>query len=118
MAGPASRPSHSPWCFAACAPPAEGPTPEPPVAGISSPQAAADAAIHFATIHGPLTVGDIKHGTYSDLFAGSTNDLSGAPGPDPNVEVWRVDVTGPGGAQQLYLDATTGLVVDSITQGQ
>jgi hypothetical protein len=31
--------------------------------------------------------------------------------------IWRIDVAGPTGLEELYLDAATGSLVDSITQG-
>lgn len=90
-------------------------------AAISSPEAAGAAAIRLATISGPLTVGEIKHGAYVDLWGGSTNDLSGQGTADSaakaKIIVWRVDVAGPGGLQELYIDEATGMLLDAITQG-
>lgn len=31
--------------------------------------------------------------------------------------VWRVDLSGPHGIEELYLDQATGQLVDAITQG-
>lgn len=90
-------------------------------AAISTPEAASAAAIRLATISGPLTVGEIKHGTYADLWGGSTNDLSGQGTADTAAKagliVWRVDVAGPSGWQELYIDEATRVLLDTITQG-
>jgi len=108
---------------AACgfmASPAPSPSPSSDAA-ISTPEAASAAAIRLATIGGPLTVGEIEHGTYADLWGGSTNDLSGQGTADTaakaRVIVWRVDVAGPSGRQELYIDETTRALLDTITQG-
>ena len=73
-----------------------------------------------ASIRGPFNVGEVRQGTYADLWAGSTNNAlgGGAKAPKPDLVVWRVDLVGPTGQEQLYLDAANGELVDSITQGQ
>lgn len=79
------------------------------------------AARRQATIAGPLTVGDVAHGSYGSLWQGSTNNLpaEGSPPPqvNPDLVVWRVDLSGPSGRQQLYIDQFSGQVVDAIWQG-
>jgi len=89
---------------------------------ITTPEQAAVVARQLTSISGPWTVGEIQRGTYGSLFRGSTNDVSGqgtaaraAIGPKI---VWRVDLSGPSGLDELYIDATTGQLLDAITQGQ
>lgn len=103
-----------------------GPAPvtlAPSVAGgpaIKTPEAASVAAVRLATIGGPLAIGEIRHGSYGDLWAGVSSDLSGqgaADGVKASLVVWRVDLTGPGGWEEVYVDETTGALVDAITQG-
>jgi hypothetical protein len=103
---------------------AASPLPSPSLSSghaISTPEAASAAATRLASIGGPLTVGEIKHGMYADLWGGSTNDVSGQGTADRTTKaglmVWRVDVTGPRGQEEVYLDDATGLLIDSITQG-
>ncbi|HYO43225.1 MAG TPA: hypothetical protein VES19_08520 [Candidatus Limnocylindrales bacterium] len=89
---------------------------------LPSPEAASVAAVRLASIGGPLTIGEIRHGTYAELWAGSTSDLAGEGTADraatASLVVWRVDLAGPGGQEQLYLDEATGALVDAITQGE
>jgi hypothetical protein len=88
---------------------------------VTTPEAAAADAIQQASIRGPFNVGEVRQGTYADLWAGSTSNALDGPGkvePDPDLVVWRVDLVGPTGREQLYLDAATGDAVGSIVQGQ
>jgi hypothetical protein len=52
---------------------------------------------------------------------GSTNDPSGQGAADrarkAAIVVWRVDLVGPTGREELYIDETTGQLLDAITQG-
>lgn len=79
------------------------------------------AAKRQATIAGPLAVGDVAHGSYGSLWQGSTSNLpaEGTPPPqvNPDVVVWRIDLSGPSGREQLYIDEFSGQVVDAIWQG-
>lgn len=104
-------------CLGACAPapsPSAAPTVDPAAQGVVQ-------AERLTTIAGPWTVGEVKLGTYGDLWQGSTNDLSGqgtaARKAMQNRVVWRIDLAGPHGSEQLYLDAATGALADAITQG-
>ncbi len=102
--------------------PSPSPSPAPALGGVpvTSEAAAAADAMQHASIAGPLTVGEIRQGTYADLWAGSTSNVLGNGGkaPNPDLIVWRVDLVGPTGQEQLYLIAADGELVDSITQGQ
>ena len=93
----------------------------PTGAVISTAEAATAAAIRLATISRPLTVGEIKHGTYADLWGGSTSDLPGQGTADRAAKagllVWRVDVVGPTGREELYIDERTSALLDAITEG-
>jgi len=78
-------------------------------------------AERLTSVSGPWVVGDVETGTYADLWRGSTNDPHGQRGAAWQAEqatvVWRVDLTGPHGLEELYLDRATGALVDAITQG-
>lgn len=104
--------------LAACFTPVPSASPGPPDA-----QAQAIAtAMRLTSISGPWTVGDVRIGTYADLWQESTNDLSGQGIADraakAKLVVWRIDLAGPTGLEQLYIDSVTGKLVDAITQGQ
>jgi hypothetical protein len=104
---------------AACAAPTVS-APASAARGISTAQQATAVAERLATIAGPLQPGDVEHGTYAALWQGSTNDLSGA-GTSARASmagtiVWRVDLSGPTGHQQLYIDEATQQLLDSITE--
>jgi hypothetical protein len=108
----------------ACAGPSATPsaTPSPSASDvIKTAEQAASVAEHLTTISGPWKVGDIQHGTYGSLFEGSTNDLSGHGAAERATNaariVWRVDLTGPSGSEQLYIDEASGQLLDAITQG-
>ena len=79
--------------------------------------AAIDAPERVTSIHGPWTVGEVAIGRYADLWRGSANDLGGTERP-PDQVVWRIDLTNPDGAEELYPDATTDELVDAISQGR
>ena len=110
--------------LAACSAPGPSPastltsTPESSAVAIGSREAAAQAARVNASIRGPVDVGGVELGRYRDLWMGSGSDLSGAPQPADDLIIWRVDLTGPTGREQVYLDAGSGAVVDRIVQGQ
>jgi hypothetical protein len=78
-------------------------------------------AERLTTIAGPWAIGDVEHGTYGRLWQGSTNDLSGQATADrarkAATVVWRVDLVGPTGRAQLYVDEATGQLLDTIIQG-
>jgi hypothetical protein len=82
---------------------------------------AAVVAERLTTIAGPWTIGDVQHGTYENLWQGSTNDMSGQGTADRAKKaariVWRVDLAGPNGLEELYIDEATGQLLDTITQG-
>ena len=104
----------------ACAAPAPA-RPSTPPPTITTPADAIATAERLTSIAGPWVAGDVRQGTYAELWQGSTNDLSGTGTADrastgPTV-VWRVDLSGPSGVEELYIDARTGRLVDSITQG-
>jgi hypothetical protein len=94
-----------------------------PAAGgvISTPDEAVARAEGLTTIVGPWSVGDVEHGKYESLWQGSSNDLSGqgtaARATLRLVVVWRVNLSGPSGSEQLYIDERNGHLVDAITQG-
>jgi len=94
----------------------------PAGAAVVTREQAAIAAKHLTTIAGPWTVGDIEHGTYVSLWQGSTNDPTGQGAAARAIKnpltVWRVDLSGPGGFEELYIDETNGDLLDWITQGQ
>ena len=66
----------------------------------------------------PWTVHQIDIGRYADLWRGSANDPGGDPQRPPDRIVWRIDLMGPDGDEELYLDSATYDLVDAITQGQ
>lgn len=106
--------------LAACtATPALSPT-LPPVP-LQDRAAAVAAAEALTSIGGPWQVGDVVEGRYADLFQGSTNDPTGVGASQRAVNsdkiIWRVDLTGPNGSQQLYIEAATGVLIDYIVQG-
>jgi len=106
--------------LAACAGPV--PTPSPSVSGvIGTADQAAVIAERLTSIAGPWKVGDIAHGTYESLWGGSTSDLTGKGTADGAAKasriVWRVDLSGPNGSEQLYIDEANGQLLDAITQG-
>ena len=101
------------------APVPAGPSTPPPT--ITTAADTIGTAERLTSIAGPWVAGDVRQGTYAELWQGSTNDLSGegtayreAMGP---MIVWRVDLSGPGGVEDLYIDAGTGQLVDAVTQG-
>lgn len=102
----------------ACAGPS---TPTPTASAvIETAEQAAFVAERLTTIVGPWKVGDIEHGTYESLWQGSTSDLSGQGTAErerngPKI-VWRVDLSGPNGSEQLYIDEANGQLLDAITQ--
>ena len=107
--------------LAACS----GPSPSPSASansGIGTADQAAAVAERLTSIAGPWQVGDIAHGSYESLWSGSTNDLTGNGTAERAARglriVWRVDLTGPNGAEQLYIDGVTGQLLDAITQGE
>jgi hypothetical protein len=104
----------------ACGGPA--PTPSPSASGvIGTADQAALIAERLTSIAGPWKVGDIAHGTYESLWGGSTSDLTGNGTADRAAKasriVWRVDLSGPNGSEQLYIDEASGQLLDAITQG-
>jgi hypothetical protein len=88
---------------------------------IDNAERAAVVAERLATIAGPWTIGGVQHGTYENLWQGSMNDPFGAGTADRARKaariVWRVDLTGPNGLEELYIDEATGRLLDTITQG-
>ena len=106
--------------LAACGGPS--PTPSPSVSAvIGTADQAALIAERLTSIAGPWNVGDIAHGTYESLWGGSTSDLTGIGTADRAAKasrvVWRVDLSGPNGSEQLYIDEVSGQLLDAITQG-
>jgi len=102
----------------ACSAPTPSATPTP---GLVDRASAVAAAEFVTTIAGPWVAGEASTGSYAELWRGSTNDLSGqgkaareALGPRL---IWRVDLSGPNGMEELYLDQATGQLLDAITQG-
>ncbi|MEO8469354.1 MAG: hypothetical protein ABI573_06765 [Chloroflexota bacterium] len=95
--------------------------PSPSTGPLDARAQAIAAATQLTSIAGPWTVGDVQMGTYRNLWQGSTNDLSGEGTADRlkkgELIVWRIDLKGPGGLEQLYIDSVTWQLVDSITQG-
>ncbi|HEY4752207.1 MAG TPA: hypothetical protein VIH37_02910 [Candidatus Limnocylindrales bacterium] len=93
----------------------------PPSTAAGSAFAAA-AALRLASIGGPLTVEEVRHGTYAELWDGSTNDLSGvgtaSRASRAPLTVWRVLVAGPNGSEELFIVDPGGVLIDTITQGQ
>jgi hypothetical protein len=109
---------------AACAGPSATPsaTPSPSTSGvIATAEQAVVVAERLTSISGPWKVGDVQHGTYESLFRGSTNDMSGqgtaARAAIAARIIWRVDLSGPSGLEELYIDETNGQLLDAITQG-
>ncbi|HEY7130641.1 MAG TPA: hypothetical protein VH440_00230 [Candidatus Limnocylindrales bacterium] len=106
---------------AGCAAP---PTAPPSVPKSMSPDAAAivAAAERLTSIGGPWEVREVSKGRYVDLWRGSSNDMTGADQAGPDVKaglvVWRVDLAGPNGIEELYIDSADGQLVDAITQGR
>jgi hypothetical protein len=95
--------------------------PPQPEGGVETAAQAVVVAERLTTVVGPWVVGDVERGPFERLWQGSTSDLSGAGTAarafdGPRV-VWRVDLTGPNGWEELYIDATTRELVDAITQG-
>jgi hypothetical protein len=88
---------------------------------IDNAERAAVVAERLATIAGPWTIGGVQHGTYENLWQGSTNDMSGQGTADRAKKaariVWRVDLAGPTGLEELYIDEATGQLLDWIIQG-
>jgi hypothetical protein len=88
---------------------------------IETAEQAAVVAERLTTIAGPWTIGDVEHGTYKRLWQGSTNDLSGqgtaVQARKAAMVVWRVELIGPTGQEQLYVDEATGQLLDWIIQG-
>ncbi len=82
---------------------------------------AISAARRQATIAGPLTVGEVAHGSYGNLWQAPTSNLpaEGSPAPQvsPDLIVWRIDLSGPNGREQLYIDEFSGQVIDAIWPG-
>lgn len=78
-------------------------------------------AERLTSIAGPWTVGGVRRGSYRELWQGSTSDVSGQGSADRQakaaVVVWRVDLSGPSGVEELYIEAATGRLVDTIIQG-
>ena len=90
-------------------------------AGVRTAEQAKIAATRLTTIAGPWTIDEVAHGTYRQLWRSATNDLSGQGIADqarkaPMV-VWRVNLVGPNGREELYIDEATGWLLDFITQG-
>jgi len=98
------------------------PAPEPAAGPLLGDAAqAAILARRLATIAGPHTVEVVTHGTFANLWHGSTNDLSGQgasaiTGATP-VVVWRVELAGPSGSEQLFITEATGELLGAIVQG-
>jgi hypothetical protein len=88
---------------------------------VGNPQEAAAAAQRLATAPGPWQVGEIAHGRFGDLWQGSANDLSDQGTADRTRKadriVWRVDLSGPNGRQELYIDESTGELLGLIGEG-
>lgn len=80
------------------------------------------AAETLASIGGPWEVREISRGRYADLWRGSSSDLSDSGQADLNTNaaliVWRVDLAGPNGIEELYINSTNGALVDAIIQGR
>lgn len=101
--------------------------PPAPSAGPDSGPAASDAAQaailarRVATIAGPWTVEVATRGTFANLWHGSTSDLTGEGAAEiaqlGAVAVWRVELHGPSGSQQLFIEQATGRLLGAITQG-
>jgi hypothetical protein len=90
-----------------------------PVAGDAAQ--AAILARRLATITGPWTIEVATHGTFANLWHGSTSDLTGDGAAEiaqlGPMDVWRVELTGPTGSQQLFIEEATGRLLSAITQG-
>lgn len=101
--------------------PAPSPSGAAPSGAIDSQGAAAETAKRLTSIAGPWVVGVTTRGRYADLWEGSTSDLSGqgtaARSALADVIVWRVDLSGPSGWEQLYIEASDSKLVATITQG-
>ena len=102
----------------ACSAPTTSATPIP---GLVDRASAVAAAEFVTTIAGPWVAGEASKGTYAELWRGSSNDLSGKGTAErkalgPRL-IWRVDLSGPNGLEELYLDQATGQLLDAITQG-
>lgn len=98
-------------------------TPPPrPSAPITTEADAVLAAEADASITGPFVVQGAIEGRYVDLWQGPTNDPSGLGASLratlADKVVWRVQLTGPYGAQDLYIEATTGVLIDYMVQGR
>jgi hypothetical protein len=93
---------------------------EPPPGSADPRTLAVEAAERLTTIHGPWTVGEVVVGRYADLFRGSTNGPWAGPDAQRTADriVWRIDLAGPDGTEELYIDAASTELVDAITQGQ
>ncbi len=116
-AGASSSPSAS---VTTTAGPSASPS-QSPTAGVRTAEQAKVAATRLTTIAGPWTIDEVAHGTYGQLWRGATNDLSDQGIADrarkaPMV-VWRVDLFGPNGREELYIDEATGWPIDWIIQG-
>ena len=96
--------------------------PSAPPAPLGTAADATSAAEALSQIAGPWTVGEVVQGTYSDLWQGSSNDPTGAGASFRSANdgrvVWRVDLTGPYGFEELYIDVATAQLVDAIEQGR
>lgn len=102
----------------ACAAPTPSATLVPRLVDRASAVAAAE---RVTTIAGPWVAGEASEGTYAELWRGSSNDMSGQGTAErealgPRL-IWRVDLSGPNGIEELYLDQATGQLLDAITQG-
>ncbi|HET7029723.1 MAG TPA: hypothetical protein VFI34_04365 [Candidatus Limnocylindrales bacterium] len=98
---------------AGCANPPDRPSVDPRALAV-------EAAERLTSIHGPWTVGEVQLGRYADLWRGAAHDPGDPADPQrpPDRVVWRIDLSGPEGIEELYLDATTSQLVDAITQGR
>jgi hypothetical protein len=89
--------------------------------GLATAAQAVAEAERLTSVAGPWVVGDVETGTYSDLWQGSTDDPRGDGAAEWQSKqakvVWRVDLTGPHGIEELYLDRASGALLDAITQG-
>jgi hypothetical protein len=96
--------------------------PTMPPLPLESRSEAIAAAETLTSIGGPWRVGDVVEGRLGDVFQGSANDPDSVGASfraenDPKT-VWRVDLTGPNGSQELYVEASTGKLITYIIQGR